>query len=149
MEQKAQFEKENERLITEVNAAKLQRQRDAPEHQVRRNRGSKPRGRRCCRHRRCFAAASPPLPPPLPPPPLAPLLIRRGLAPAQELVADNQQREAVVHNLFNKQTEVQNECQSIKAELRKVEDAIREADLQLLDATEERDRCVAAPTACA
>ena len=88
-QQKAKLEEENERLLTEVKDAKLQRQREAPEQ--------------------------------------------------QELVADNQKREVVVHDLFNRQTEVQNECQALKAELHKVQDAIREANLKLLNAKEEND----------
>ena len=86
-QQKAKLEEENERLLTEVKDAKLQRQREAPEQ--------------------------------------------------QELVGDNQKREVVVHDLFNRQTEVQNECQALKAELHKVQDAIKEANAKLLDAREE------------
>ena len=56
------------------------------------------------------------------------------------LVSENEKLEVVVHGLFNKQTEVQNECQALKAELRKVEDAIREANMKLLDSKEECER---------
>lgn len=43
---------------------------------------------------------------------------QREAAEAEALGADNTQREVVVHELFNRQTAVQNECHTIKAELR-------------------------------
>lgn len=45
-----------------------------------------------------------------------------------------------VRTLFNQQTEVHNECASLKEQLHAVQDEIREARLQLDDAQRERDR---------
>lgn len=53
------------------------------------------------------------------------------------LTADNAKREVVVRTLFNQQTEVHNECQTLKAQLHQVQDAIREANFKLLEAKEE------------
>ena len=67
---------------------------------------------------------------------------RRRLAEEPEeqaLRADNSKREVVVRDLFNKQTELHNECQVVKQSLRDVQDQIREAEFQLLEAKEERE----------
>lgn len=60
-------------------------------------------------------------------------------AEEQSLAADNAKREAVVRDLFNRQTEVHNECQTLKQQLHAVQDAIREVDVKLLDARQECD----------
>ena len=56
---------------------------------------------------------------------------------AAALVAENGEREVVVRALWNRQTAVQKECQTLKAQLHEVQDAIKEANAKLLDAREE------------
>jgi kinetochore protein Nuf2 len=55
----------------------------------------------------------------------------------QRIEEENVRRGDTVRTLFNQQTEVHNECQSLKQKLHAVQDAIRETDFKLCNANDE------------